>query len=81
MDAADEDLRVLGARMAAPVAERRVLALRTDFERAPGSGQLVAAVSAQAEHATSIGRLNAGTEPALVACTAKRTAQAMKGAS
>lgn len=56
MDAADEDVGVLSARMAAPVAERRVLALRADFKRATRPRQLVAAVSAHAEHGTLIGK-------------------------
>ena len=43
--------------MAAPVAERRVLALRADFKWAPRAGQLVAAVSTEAEHAICIGKV------------------------
>jgi len=63
MDAADEDVSVICARMSAPVAQRRVLAVRADFERAPRSGQLVAAVSAQAEHATCYRQAQPGPEP------------------
>ena len=55
MDAADEDLGVFSTRMSATIAERRVLALRADLKRTPRSRQLVAAVSAHAEHATYIG--------------------------
>src|SRR5690242_5596082 len=51
--------------MAASVAERRVLALRADLKWAPRSGQLVAAVSAHAEHAIVIGKPNRGAEPAV----------------
>jgi hypothetical protein len=56
MNTADEDMGVICARMTALVAERRVLALLADLQRASRSGQLVAAVSAQAEHAICIGR-------------------------
>ena len=46
MHAAHEHLAVLGAGMPAPVAERRVLAVRACLKRSPCAGKLVAAVSA-----------------------------------
>jgi hypothetical protein len=64
MDTAEEDMSVICARMAAPVAERRVLAVRANFERATRSGQLVTAVSAQAKHATCYRQAQHGPEPA-----------------
>jgi hypothetical protein len=56
VDAAHEHVRVLRARMAAPITERRVLALRTDLTRSPRTRKFIAAVSAKAEHRTGIGR-------------------------
>jgi hypothetical protein len=52
---ADEDPAVVGTRMPAVVAERRVLAGRAQLERATSPFELGAAVSAEAEHARRIG--------------------------
>jgi hypothetical protein len=41
---------VIGARVAAPVAQRRALAGGADLERPARTGELVAAISAEAEH-------------------------------
>jgi hypothetical protein len=52
--AADEHLAVIRTGMPAPVAERRVLALRADLKRSPCTRKLVAAISTKPEHARHI---------------------------
>jgi hypothetical protein len=62
VDAANEHLAVIRTGMPAAVTERRTLAPRADLKRSPRARKFVAAVSAQAEHATGIGTLGAWAE-------------------
>jgi hypothetical protein len=62
VNAANEHLAVIRTRMPAAVTERRVLALRADLQRSSRARELLAAVSAQPEHARYIGKLGARAE-------------------